>query len=375
MEAGSIGASGPGAGTAAPWRPRATATGEKVIKGLLAFCGLLSVRHDDGDRRSRCSGRRSASSSSSARSSSCSGPTGRRASSRPSFGVLPIVVGTLSVTLWGMLFAIPIGLGDRDLPRRVRQPASAQDGQADHRGPRRDPDGRDRLLRGDVHPARRSSSRSGRTTSSAATTPRSWRSAAGLGIGLLIVPVIASISEDAMSAVPHGLREGAYALGATKAKVAIRVVFPAALSGIVASIVLAISRAVGETMIVVLAAGSTPNLTFNPVESIQAMTALHRDDRDRRHRAGRPPTTRRSSRSAPLLFLITLVDEPALDPARPQVPAGLRVDGGLVDPPDRARPPGRRRRARHDGRDDEQPAAQGRASATTSSPACCCSRS
>jgi phosphate transport system permease protein len=97
--------------------------------------------------------------------------------------------------------------------------------------------------------------------------------AAGLGIGLMIVPIIASISEDAMSAVPRGLHEGAYALGATKAKVAVRVIIPAALSGIVASIVLAISRAVGETMIVVLAAGSTPNLTFNPVEAIQAMTA------------------------------------------------------------------------------------------------------
>ena len=98
--------------------------------------------------------------------------------------------------------------------------------------------------------------------------------AAGLGIGLMIVPIIASISDDAMSAVPRGLREGAYALGATKAKVATRVVFPAAISGIVASIVLAISRAVGETMIVLLAAGSTPNLTFNPVESIQTMTSF-----------------------------------------------------------------------------------------------------
>ncbi len=97
--------------------------------------------------------------------------------------------------------------------------------------------------------------------------------AAGLGIGLMVVPIIASISEDAMSAVPRGLHEGAYALGATRMKVAVRVIFPAALSGIVASIVLAISRALGETMIVVLAAGSTPNLTFNPVESIQAMTA------------------------------------------------------------------------------------------------------
>jgi phosphate transport system permease protein len=97
--------------------------------------------------------------------------------------------------------------------------------------------------------------------------------AAALAIGLLIVPIIASISEDAMSAVPNGLREGAYAMGATRMKVALRVVFPAALSGIVASIVLGISRAIGETMVVLMAAGATPNLTFNPVESIEAMTA------------------------------------------------------------------------------------------------------
>jgi len=87
------------------------------------------------------------------------------------------------------------------------------------------------------------------------------------------VPIVASISEDAMSAVPRGLREGAYAMGATRMKVATRVVFPAAISGIVASIVLAISRAVGETMIVLIAAGSTPNLTFLPNESVQTMTA------------------------------------------------------------------------------------------------------
>ena len=77
-----------------------------------------------------------------------------------------------------------------------------------------------------------------------------------------------------MSAVPAGLREGAYALGATKAKVATKVVFPAALSGIVASIILAVSRALGETLIVLIAAGNTPNLTFSPVESVQAMTAF-----------------------------------------------------------------------------------------------------
>ena len=76
-----------------------------------------------------------------------------------------------------------------------------------------------------------------------------------------------------MIAVPRSLRNGAYALGATRFEVAVRVVVPAALPGIVASFILGISRAVGETMIVVIAAGSTPRLTFNPLESIQAMTA------------------------------------------------------------------------------------------------------
>jgi len=88
------------------------------------------------------------------------------------------------------------------------------------------------------------------------------------------VPIIASLSEDAMSAVPMGLREAAYGLGATKMRVATRVVFPAALSGIVASIVLATSRAVGETMIVLLAAGASPNLTLGFTESVQTMTAF-----------------------------------------------------------------------------------------------------
>ncbi len=97
--------------------------------------------------------------------------------------------------------------------------------------------------------------------------------AASMAVGILIIPMISSLSEDAMSAVPRSLREAAYALGATRAEVALRVVVPAALSGIVASFVLAISRAVGETMIVVLAAGATPNLTWNPLESIQTMTA------------------------------------------------------------------------------------------------------
>jgi phosphate transport system permease protein len=98
--------------------------------------------------------------------------------------------------------------------------------------------------------------------------------AAGIVVGVLITPLIASISEDAMSAVPRGLREGAYAMGATKFEVVRKVVFPAAISGIMASIILAMSRAIGETMAVVLAGGSNPTLTFNPLQSIQTMTAF-----------------------------------------------------------------------------------------------------
>jgi phosphate transport system permease protein len=186
-----------------------------------------------------------------------------------SFGVIPIVVGTINVTLWGMLFAVPIGLASAvwlseyasPRARRIVKPVLE-------------------VLAGvptvafgffaftfitpvlqDLFPG----FLGGFNIFNAG--------AAGLAIGLLIVPIIASISEDAMSAVPGGLREGAYALGASKMRVALRVVFPAALSGIVASIVLGFSRAIGETMVVLMAAGSTPNLTLSPVESIQAMTA------------------------------------------------------------------------------------------------------
>jgi phosphate transport system permease protein len=96
----------------------------------------------------------------------------------------------------------------------------------------------------------------------------------GIVVGILITPLIASISEDAMRAVPRGLREGAYAMGATKFEVVRKVVLPAAISGIMASIILAMSRAVGETMAVVLAVGTRPQFTFNPLESVQTMTAF-----------------------------------------------------------------------------------------------------
>jgi phosphate transport system permease protein len=190
----------------------------------------------------------------------------------PTFGVLPIVVGTLSVTFWAILFAIPVGLG-------------AAIYLSEYASPR---------VRKVVKPILEILA--GVPTIACGffalifITPqiqKIWPGeflggpplifnvlAGGLAIGLMIVPIIASISEDAMSAVPSALREGAYALGATKAKVALRVVFPAALSGIVASIILGVSRAIGETMVVLIAVGSTPNLTFNPVESVQAMTAF-----------------------------------------------------------------------------------------------------
>ena len=187
------------------------------------------------------------------------------------FGVLPIVAGTFSVTFWGLLVALPVGLGSaiylsEYASRRVRNVVKPTL----------------EVLAGiptvafgffalnTITPLLRDN-----WPAFLGDPPGIFSAgAAGVALGLMIVPIIASISEDAMSAVPHGLREGAYALGATKMRVALRVVVPAALSGIVASVVLAISRAVGETMIVLIAAGSTPNLTFNPAESIQAMTAF-----------------------------------------------------------------------------------------------------
>jgi phosphate transport system permease protein len=96
---------------------------------------------------------------------------------------------------------------------------------------------------------------------------------AGIIMGLLVLPTIASVAEDAMSAVPASLREGAFGLGASKLQVSLRIVFPAALSGIVAALVLGASRAVGETVLVLVAGGQTPNLGLNPTESFQTMAA------------------------------------------------------------------------------------------------------
>src|SRR5215203_5563106 len=187
----------------------------------------------------------------------------------PSFGVLGIVAGTLNVVLWAMLLAIPLGLGaavylsEYASPRMRKLIKPALE-----------------VLVGIPTVAIGFFAVSfilphvivplwpGELLGGAEGKPF-MALAASMGIALMVVPIIASLSDDAMRAVPRGLHEGAYALGATKAKVATRVVFPAALSGIVASVVLAVSRAVGETMIVLLAAGPTPN----PVESVQVMTS------------------------------------------------------------------------------------------------------
>lgn len=96
--------------------------------------------------------------------------------------------------------------------------------------------------------------------------------AAGLVMGIMILPIISSMSEDALSAVPKTLRQGAYGLGATRFETAVNVVVPAALSGIIAAFIVGVSRAIGETMIVAMAAGAGPNFTFNPFEAAETMT-------------------------------------------------------------------------------------------------------
>ncbi len=246
--------------------------GEKAIQGLLAVCGLLSVL------------------TTTAIVISLIGPTigffeivpasefffgidWTPQFEPPSFGVLAIVIGTLNVTLWAMVVAIPIGLGaaiylsEYARPRVRRTVKPVLEVLAGIPTVAIGLFAVSFLLPHVIQPLWPGDFLGG------AEGKPFMALAASLGIGLMVVPIVASLSDDAMSAVPGGLRQGAYALGATKAKVATKVVFPAALSGIVASIVLAISRAVGETMIVVIAGGSISNATLNPVEPIQAMTA------------------------------------------------------------------------------------------------------
>ena len=186
----------------------------------------------------------------------------------PKFGILPLIWGTGVIAVGSSLIALPIGLLSaiylsEYAPRRVRgvlKPALE-------------------LLAGVptivygylalllVTPALK-----------AALEPRldvqTYNAlSACIVVGVMIIPLVSSLSEDVLSAVPRGLREAGYGLGATKFEVATQVVLPAGLSGVIASFILAVSRAVGETMAVVLAAGAQPRITLNPLRSIETMTA------------------------------------------------------------------------------------------------------
>ena len=187
-------------------------------------------------------------------------PTG----SDPKYGIWALVIGTLKITVIATIVAVPIGLGAAiylseyasDKARRIIKPILE-------------------ILAGIptivfgffaltfVTPVLRT----------IIPALDSFNSVSpGIVVGIMIVPVITSMSEDAMASVPNKIREGAYGLGSTKFEVATKVVLPAAASGVVASIVLGISRAIGETMIVSLAAGSSPTATLNLTNSIQTMT-------------------------------------------------------------------------------------------------------
>ena len=183
-----------------------------------------------------------------------------------SFGVLPLLVGTLNVTFWACLVGLPLGLATAIY---LSEYASAR-------------------TRNILKPILEVLA--GIPTvvfgffALTFMTPL-LRSigldveifnvlSVGLVMGLMLIPTVASLSEDAMSAVPHSLREGAYALGSRKRLVAVRVVVPAAMSGIIASFVLAASRAIGETMIVAIAGGLQPGMSVNPLRGLETMTTF-----------------------------------------------------------------------------------------------------
>ena len=182
-----------------------------------------------------------------------------------SFGVLPLVVGTFSTTIWACVVALPFGLGAAIYLSEYARPRSR------------------RWLKPALEVLAGIPTVVYGYFALTAVTPflkdiglpvEVFNAlSAGLVMGVMILPTVASLSDDAMTAVPMALREGAYGLGATKLQVSTRVVVPAALSGIVASFVLGISRAVGETMIVTIAAGGQPNMSLNPYEGVQTMTA------------------------------------------------------------------------------------------------------
>jgi phosphate transport system permease protein len=185
--------------------------------------------------------------------------------SDPKYGILPLIMGTMLITVIASIVALPIGLGSaiylsEYAPERIRnllKPTLE-------------------ILAGVPTIVYGFFALSFVTPIIQAIFPQTQvfnALSAGIVVGIMIIPLISSLSEDAMSAVPTSLRNAAYALGSTKLEVAIKVVVPAAFSGIVASFVLGFSRAVGETMIVTLAAGALPSMSVNPLQGVQTLTA------------------------------------------------------------------------------------------------------
>lgn len=182
------------------------------------------------------------------------------------FGILPLLCGTLLVTAGAALVAVPLGLGTAIYLSEYATPA----------------------VRETVKPALEVLAGIPSVVfgylaiivispyiKEVVTSADPVNAAcAAIVVGFMILPTVISLSEDVLRSVPRSLREGAYALGATKFDVTVKVVVPAAMSGIVASFLLAVSRAIGETMAVTLAAGGTPRITANPFQSIQTMTAF-----------------------------------------------------------------------------------------------------
>jgi len=188
--------------------------------------------------------------------------------SNPSFGVLPLITGTIWTTMIGLAIAIPVGLG-----------AAVYLSEYAHERVRR-------ILRPILEVLAGIPSVVYGYFALFFVAPIILKDffgldigtfsvlSAGVVLGIMIIPTVASLSEDAMRAVPQSLRQGSFALGANKMRTTIRVVFPAAISGIMASIVLAFSRAVGETMIVALAAGTRAGIVNNPLDNGQTMTGF-----------------------------------------------------------------------------------------------------
>ncbi len=184
----------------------------------------------------------------------------------PSFGVLPLISGTLLITLVSALISIPIGLMtaiylSEYANRRVRQiikPILE-------------------VLSGIPSIVFGYFALTLITPVLQSIMPKTEifnALSASIAVGIMTIPLVSSLSEDALRAVPDSLRQGALALGSTKMETSLKVVVPAAISGISASFVLAVSRAIGETMIVTIAAGAKPNLTLNPLQSVQTMTSF-----------------------------------------------------------------------------------------------------